>query len=308
MSDDRAPGRPACGGRLRLPDWLRVKTGKAHLGRQTRDIISAHGLHTVCESAHCPNIGECYCSGTATFMVMGDVCTRDCSFCAVTHGIPGALDPEEPQRVARAAQQMDLRYVVVTCVTRDDLPDGGAAHFAATVRALKLRMPGVKVEVLPSDMKGDRESIKTILAAGPDVFNHTLETVRRLQTKVRPQAGYGTSLRVLRAATDLGALTKSGLIVGMGETRDELKQTLDDLVRAGVAILTIGQYLQPSRRHHAVARYVPPEEFDEFRLWGLEAGLRHVLAGPFVRSSYKAAEAMAAATAENVAIPEGSDC
>lgn len=279
--------------RERLPEWLRVKTGKARLSKATRDLVAGHGLHTVCESAHCPNVGECYCSGTATFMILGNVCTRDCRFCAVEHGAPGPVDADEPRRVATAARELGLRYVVVTSVTRDDLPDGGAGHFAATIRALREEIPGVLVEVLPSDLGGDLGALQTIIDAGPDVFNHNIETVRRLQPLVRPQAGYETSLGVLRSARQMEALTKSGLIVGLGETRDEVRETLGDLGDVGISILTIGQYLQPTRRHAPVARYVEPGEFDEFVAWGNEAGIPHVLAGPFVRSSYRAAETAA---------------
>ncbi|MDI9584948.1 MAG: lipoyl synthase [Acidobacteriota bacterium] len=292
MNEDTSCG---CRGDVpgRLPEWLRVKTGKARLSQATRSLVEAHGLHTVCQSARCPNIGECYCSGTATFLILGNVCTRNCRFCAVAHGSPGPVDPDEPGRLAQAAAELGLRYVVVTSVTRDDLPDGGASQFAATVRELKRQIPGVLVEVLPSDMGGDEAALRTVLDSGPDVFNHNLETVRRLQPVVRPQAGYERSLGVLRRARELGALTKSGLIVGLGETRDELREALDDLASCGVRILTIGQYLQPTRAHMPVARYVEPAEFDEFADWGRQAGIDHVVSGPFVRSSYQAAEAAA---------------
>ena len=277
----------------RFPEWLRVKTGKATLSRETRQLIASHGLHTVCESARCPNIGECYSCHTATFMIMGDRCSRNCGFCAVKHGAPEALDADEPARIADASAELGLEYVVVTSVTRDDLPDGGAAHFAATIEAIRRRTPETKAEVLTPDFRGDERALRTVLTARPDVYNHNVETVRRLQESVRPQASYETSLQVLRAARRLGALTKSGLIVGMGETRDELRQALADLAGTGVTILTIGQYLQPTRRHLPVDRYVPPEEFKEFARWGRSSGIRHVFSGPFVRSSYRAAEAAA---------------
>lgn len=283
----------------RMPSWLRVKTGKARLSRETRALVAAHGLHTVCESARCPNIGECYSHHTATFMILGNHCTRDCGFCAVPHGAPEPLDAEEPERVARAAADLGLRYIVVTSVTRDDLPDGGAAQFAATIRAVRERLPQAQVEVLTPDFKGNRDALETVLAAAPDVFNHNVETPRRLQATVRPQASYGTSLGVLRAAVERGAVTKSGLMVGLGETREEVRETLGDLAAAGVSIVTIGQYLQPTRRRLPVARYVEPPEFDEFRSWGEEAGITYVFSGPFVRSSYHAAEA-----AERLTSPE----
>ncbi len=291
MPDEITSALRDTGARARLPEWLRVKTGKGHLSCRMRELMAAGGVHTVCESAHCPNIGECYSSGTATFMILGTTCTRDCRFCAVEHGTPGPVDPDEPRRVAETAAGIGLRYVVVTSVTRDDLPDGGAAHFAATVRAIKGRIPGVKVEVLPSDLQGDVDALKTILAAEPDVFNHNVETVRRLQKTVRPDAGYETSLGMLRSAHELGAVTKSGLIGGMRQTREEIRETLRDLADVGVSIVTIGQYLQPTRRHLPVDRYVEPSEFDEFAQWGREAGLANVVSGPFVRSSYHAAEA-----------------
>ncbi len=278
----------------RLPPWLRVKTGKARQSRATHDLVAAYGLHTVCEGARCPNIGECYCQKTATFMVMGARCTRDCRFCAVEHGTPCSLEPDEPQRVAAASAALGLRYVVVTSVTRDDLPDGGASHFAATIHAVRETLPHAKVEVLTPDFRGDETCLHTVLQAGPDVFNHNVETVRRLQARVRPQASYETSLEVLRRASAAPAPMKSGLMVGLGETGDEIRATMDDLAQAGVVLLTIGQYLRPTRRHVPVARYVPPEEFGQYVEWGKDAGIAHVFAGPFVRSSYRAAEAAAA--------------
>lgn len=277
----------------RLPSWLRVKTGKAGQSRATRELVAEHGLHTVCQGARCPNIGECYCNRTATFLIMGSRCTRNCGFCAIGQGCPEPLDSGEPQRLAEAAAELGLEYVVVTSVTRDDLPDGGAAHFAATIEALRRRLPEAQVEVLTPDFQGRQDCLDTVLAAGPDVFNHNVETVRRLQGSVRPQAGYDRSLGVLRVAADR-VLTKSGLMVGLGETDAEVREAIDDIARAGVSILTIGQYLRPTRGHIAVARYVPPEQFSEYERWGEAAGIAHVFSGPFVRSSYRAAEAAAA--------------
>ncbi len=282
--------------RERMPDWLKVKTGKASLTRKTRELLRGCGVCTVCEEAHCPNIGECYCSGTATFMLLGDRCTRDCRFCAVAHGEPAPPDPNEPAQVAEASVRLGLEFVVLTCVTRDDLPDGGAGQFVATIEALRERIPGVRVEVLTSDFGGDLFPLKRVLRAEPTVYNHNAETVRRLQPIVRPQADYDRSLGVLRAAAEHavpGTILKSGLMVGLGETPEEVGETLGDLADAGCSLVTIGQYLRPSPEHLPVARYVPPEEFAQFEQMGLERGLRRVLSGPFVRSSYRAAETAA---------------
>lgn len=291
MANNVSKSIPESGERLRLPPWMKVKTGKGKLGRETHALVHAKGLHTVCESARCPNIGECYACKTATFMIMGGSCTRNCGFCAVDHGKPELLDADEPRRLAEAVAELGLKYVVVTSVTRDDLPDGGAEHFAATIRAIKAAVPEVEVEVLTPDFQGDLDALQIVLDAKPDVFNHNVETVQRLQKQVRPQASYETSLKVLRAATDRGAVTKSGLMVGLGETDEEIRQALRDMVQAGVRIATIGQYLAPSRNHLLVQRYPTPEEFDEFAKWGRQVGIRYVFAGPFVRSSYHAAEA-----------------
>jgi len=275
----------------RLPSWLRVKTGKARLCGHTRDLLAQHGLQTVCDNARCPNIGECYSRQTATFLIMGSHCTRDCGFCAVRHGAPEALDPTEPERLAAAAGNLGLRYVVVTSVTRDDLPDGGAAHFAATIRAL--HAAGIRgVEVLTPDFQGDREALRAVLESRPTVFNHNVETVRSLCPTVRPQAGYDRSLQVLRDARELAPdiRRKSGLMVGLGETDEQIMELLRDLYAAGCQILTIGQYLRPSRLQLPVQCYVEPAQFEQYAAWGHEIGLEHVLAGPFVRSSYRAAE------------------
>ena len=282
--------------RERMPDWLKVKTGKASLTRKTRELLRGCGVCTVCEEAHCPNIGECYCSGTATFMLLGDRCTRNCRFCAVAHGEPGPPDPEEPAHVAEASVRLGLKFVVLTCVTRDDLPDGGAGQFVATMDALRERIPGVRIEVLTSDFGGNLSLLKRVLRAEPTVYNHNAETVRRLQPIARPQADYDRSLGVLRAAREHAVprtIIKSGLMVGLGETLEEVGETLGDLADAGCSLVTIGQYLQPSPEHLPVARYVPPEEFAQFERMGIERGLRRVLAGPFVRSSYRAAETAA---------------
>ncbi len=295
MSADRtAAARQPAGP---LPDWLKVKLRKGHLSCDTRYLIDRAGVHTVCQSAMCPNIGECFGSGTATFLLMGDRCTRNCRFCAVATGAPEPLDEREPERVAHAVDRMGLDYVVLTSVTRDDLPDGGAAHFAAVIEAIKQRRHQARVEVLVPDFGGRRESLECVLAAAPCVLNHNIETVRRLQPRIRPQASYETSLAVLTAAAELapGIPTKSGLMVGLGETDEEVAGALRDLARAGVAIVTVGQYLQPSPRHVPIERYVHPDVFARYEQVGRVLGLKRVFAGPFVRSSYRAEQAAARA-------------
>ncbi|NPV48371.1 MAG: lipoyl synthase [Armatimonadetes bacterium] len=285
------PSPPSQGASSRLPAWLRVKTGKARLCAGTKQLVAEHGLQTVCENARCPNIGECYSSHTATFLIMGRTCTRNCRFCAVQHGTPSPLDPGEPERLAAAARELGLDYAVVTSVTRDDLPDGGAAHFAATIRALH-RLGDMEVEVLVPDFGGLTPALHEVLDAGPAVINHNLETVRRLSPMIRPQADYERSLQVLReaAAHAPQVIRKSGLMAGLGESDEEIYEAMVDLQQAGCQILTIGQYLQPSRNHWPVDRYVTPERFTEYARWGESLGIAAVVAGPFVRSSYRAAE------------------
>jgi lipoic acid synthetase len=279
----------------RLPAWLR-KPGTHHLSVHTlQSGLRARGLHTVCESARCPNLHECFHRGTATFMILGNRCTRGCGFCSVPKGAHhhmSAPDPLEPAHVAAMAAALALRYVVVTSVNRDDLPDGGAAHFAATIRALRGALPGARIEVLTPDFQGNCDAVSTVLDAGPDVFNHNLETIARLYPKVRPQAGYRQSLDVLAFARRQapGALTKSGLMVGLGERPKEVEEALRDLRAAGCDIATIGQYLQPARRNLPVAEFIAPAQFDAWRDYGLELGFRNVFSGPLVRSSYMADE------------------
>lgn len=273
----------------RLPPWIRVRMPTdAGKYRAVHEALRDTELPTVCESAHCPNRLECFNHGTATVMILGDICTRDCRFCAVKHGIPAPPAADEPDRVKKLAARLGLRYVVVTSVTRDDLPDGGAAIFAGVIRAL--RSIPVRVEVLTPDFQGREEAIAAVLAAGPEVFNHNLETVRRLQPLIRPQADYQRSLQVLRTAARLNPRTaiKSGLMLGLGETDAELETALRDLRQHGCRLLTLGQYLAPSRRHHPVARYVTPAEFKSYRALALELGFTAVAAGPLVRSSYQA--------------------
>ncbi len=256
--------------------------------------LRRHALHTVCESARCPNIHECFHRGAATFMILGNLCTRGCGFCSVPKGVPGKhdfrLDPDEPVNVARMAALMNLRYVVITSVNRDDLADGGSEHFAETVRQVRRALPEARVEVLTPDFCGDMSAVRRVLDAGPHVFNHNIETVPRLYRKVRPQAGYEQSLTVLEAVGQAGrgVIVKSGLMAGLGETPDEVEAVLRDLEAHGVNVVTIGQYLQPTRRNLPVAEYVRPAQFEKWRAYGLSIGLRDVFSGPLVRSSYMA--------------------
>jgi lipoic acid synthetase len=272
------------------PEWLKKRLPRASAMRQMEGLLRTRELHTVCESAKCPNKGECFERGTATFLIMGGTCTRDCGFCSVTSGRPGPLDAGEPERVADAAATMGLRHVVVTSVTRDDLPDGGAGHFVGTVDALRHRLPQATIEVLTPDFQGDTGALDRVLAAAPDVFNHNLETVSRLYARVRPQADYTRSLAVLAHAAVRGSsVVKTGLMVGLGEEEDEVRRVLDDAMKVGVAVVTIGQYLRPSREHLPVVAYVAPAVFDRYREYGESRGLT-MEAAPFVRSSYLAEE------------------
>ncbi len=283
--------------KTRLPRWLkvRVRVGGQDFAALQNTLRGAR-LHTVCESARCPNAPDCFARGTATFLILGDRCTRNCRFCAVEHARPGPPDPREPDRVARLADRMGLKHVVITSVTRDDLPDGGAALFAAVIRAVRRRRPEATIEVLTPDFQGDPAALRKVLAARPDVFNHNLETVRRLQPAIRPQADYERSLAVLRLAARLGrgrVRIKSGLMLGLGETAAELRAALDDLRAAGCEWLTLGQYLAPSSRHAPVKRFVTPAAFSRYARWARERGFAAVASGPLVRSSFHAAEMMA---------------
>ncbi len=274
----------------RLPSWIRVRFGANGLLNDVERLLRQGGLHTVCEGAHCPNRGECYGRGTAAFMILGAICTRNCSFCAVEHGVPAPPDASEPIRVAEAAVRLRLRHVVVTSVTRDDLPDGGAGMFAEVIRAIHARDVGIRVEVLVPDFNGSVSALETVLRVGPEVLNHNVETVRRLQRVIRPQADYQRSLGVLaKAARWRGPRplrVKSGLMLGLGETPDEIDETLRDLRAVGCQDLTIGQYLRPSDRHTPVARFVTPDEFSRWRERALVLGFAAVASGPLVRSSY----------------------
>lgn len=273
-----------------MPPWLIAQAPQGDTVESLDSLLDGLGLATVCEDALCPNLGECWGSGTATFMILGEVCTRHCAFCAVQAGRPLPLDPTEPERLAEAAVRMGLSHIVITSVTRDDLPDGGAAHFAATIAAVRRRCPGATVEVLVPDFGGRLSALATVVAARPDVFNHNLETVPRLSPRVRPRADYRRSLAVLDWARRAGLMTKSGLILGMGETAGEVVDVMRDLRRAGCEIVTLGQYLQPTSRNLPVARYLTPVEFEWYREVGEELGFRAVAAGPLVRSSYHAKE------------------
>jgi lipoic acid synthetase len=278
----------------RLPEWLRKPQTHFVSVHDLKQGFRALDLHTVCESARCPNLHECFHRGTAAFMILGNLCTRGCGFCSVPKGSPArqafALDSAEPANVARMAAGMRLRYVVITSVNRDDLPDGGSSHFAATVREVRRALPAARIEVLTPDFCGDTDAVARVLDAGPDVFNHNMETVARLYRRVRPQADYRRSLRVLEFGRRYRAeaLTKSGLMAGLGERPEEVERLLGDLRGAGVDVATIGQYLQPSRRNLPVAEFVPPERFEVWRQYGMAIGFKMVFSGPLVRSSYMA--------------------
>ncbi len=277
---------------LRKPEWLRVRAPGSPGYAATRAIVREHGLATVCEEAGCPNIGECWEKSHATMMIMGEVCTRACGFCNVATGKPGPLDATEPARVAAAVAKMGLKHVVITSVDRDDLADGGAAHFAATVRAIRAAAPAATVEILTPDFLRKAGAAETVLASRPDVFNHNLETVPRLYHSIRPGARYYASLRLLERAKELvpEQFTKSGLMLGLGESRDEVLQVMDDMRCAGVDFLTLGQYLQPSRKHAPVDRFVPPEAFEALKTIAYSKGFLMVAASPLTRSSHHAGE------------------
>src|SRR3984885_8493922 len=281
---------------LRKPDWIRVKAPVSREYAATRDVVREHKLHTVCEEAACPNIGECWSKAHATMMIMGDTCTRACAFCNVKTGLAGPLDPAEPDNVAAAVKQLGLRHVVITSVDRDDLADGGAEHFARVIRAIHATSPGTSVEVLTPDFLRKEGAIQTVMAASPDVFNHNLETVPRLYLNVRPGARYYASLRLLERAKEIvpEGFTKSGLMLGLGESREEVMQVMDDLRAAGVDFLTLGQYLQPSRKHAAVARFWSPDEFEALEQIARAKGFSMVSASPLTRSSYHADQDFAA--------------
>jgi len=277
------------------PSWLKVKVPLGTSYSQLRSLLSHQRLHTVCEEARCPNLAECWNAGTATFMILGDICTRSCGFCAVKTGRPVGLDLEEPRRVAEAIRSMGVRHAVITSVNRDELDDGGASVFASTILEARALNPSVTVEVLIPDFRGVEWALQRVCDARPDILNHNLETVPRLYARVRPQAKYERSLGVLRYAKSHGMATKTGLMLGLGETVDEVLEVMKDARETGCDILTLGQYLQPTREHLPVERYVTPAEFQDLKLRGLEMGYPHVESGPLVRSSYHAEKQAAGA-------------
>jgi lipoic acid synthetase len=289
---------------LRKPDWIRVRAPGGPVYAETRAIVREHGLATVCEEAGCPNVGECWSKRHATMMIMGEVCTRACAFCNVATGLPQPLDPREPQRVAEAVAKLGLGHVVITSVDRDDLPDGGAEHFAAVIRAIRALTPTTTIEVLTPDFLRKDGALEQVIAARPDVFNHNLETVPSLYLRIRPGARYFHSLRLLQRAKELDptVFTKSGIMVGLGETRDEVLQLMDDLRSADVDFLTIGQYLQPTRKHAEVKAFVTPDEFKAYERIALAKGFLLVSATPLTRSSYHADEDFARLKAARVAL------
>ena len=281
---------------LRLPPWLRrpLPTKRAFI--ETRNLVEKRGLATVCQGAKCPNMSECFSCGTATFMILGDMCTRNCAFCNISSGRPVPPDPTEPERVAQAAAILNLRHVVVTSVTRDDIADGGAAHFASVIRALHASLPQSDVEVLIPDFQGSEGALDTVARARPHVINHNVETHPSLYGRIRPQADYAQSIALLQRVRDRGISAKSGFMVGLGETDENVRELLGDLKAAGCSMVTIGQYMRPSRRHPPVERYVHPDMFAAYAAWGAELGIPYVFSSPLVRSSYQAGELFAAST------------
>ena len=277
---------------IRKPDWLKIRLHRTADYAEVRHIVEQHNLHTICSSGRCPNQAECWSRRTATFMILGDICTRGCRFCATQTGRPLAPDANEPQQVAESVKLMQLRYVVLTSVTRDDLEDGGARHWAATVEAIRQENPDAAIELLIPDLDAKDELLDIILASKADIVGHNIETVERLTPEVRSRAKYRTSLATLRYLSEQGAVTKSGIMVGLGETDDEVIQTLKDLREAGVRIVTLGQYLRPSLEHYPVAAYITPEKFDWYRQKAMEMGFDYCASAPLVRSSYLAEEAL----------------
>jgi len=272
----------------RLPAWLKMQRASGENYTRVKKVVALNNLHTICTSGNCPNIGECWNSGTATFMILGNICTRACRFCATATGRPLPPDPEEPVRLAAAVRSMNLRHCVITSVDRDDLNDGGASFWAETIECIKSQNPGTTIEALIPDFDGDHNDIMKILKAGPDVISHNIETVRRLTPVIRTKARYGRSLDVLRYISDSGAVAKSGFMLGLGETEEEVAETIADIFEAGCKILTIGQYLQPTVGHIQVEEYITPEKFEEYRKLALQKGFTFVESGPLVRSSFHA--------------------
>ncbi len=274
---------------VKKPEWLKIRLGGNEKFTETKRIVEGHCLHTICTSGKCPNMGECWSRGTATFMIGGDICTRSCRFCGTPScKNPAPLDPDEPRRVAESVRRMGLKYAVITSVDRDDLSDGGAAHWAATITEIRRRSPNTTIEVLIPDFQGNLEALDTVLSSNPDVVGHNMETIRRLTPTVRHRATYDNSLRVLKHISGRGFVTKTGIMVGLGEKPEEVEELFRDCLAAGVSTLTIGQYLRPSKHNIAVEEYVHPEQFKKYKEIGETLGLSHVESGPLVRSSYKA--------------------
>jgi lipoic acid synthetase len=275
-------------GRERLPRWMKMQMPKGESYSRVKNLVNQHKLNTICTSGNCPNIGECWNRGTATFMILGDICTRNCKFCGVTTGNPLAPDPEEPRRIAESVQIMQLKHAVITSVDRDDLPDLGAAFWAETIREVKALNPETKIEVLIPDFQGKTDLVRKIIDAAPEVISHNMETVERLTPQIRSAAKYRTSLEVIRCIATSGIVAKSGIMLGLGETEAEVIQVMDDLLEAGCKVMTIGQYLAPTLHHIQVVGYVSPEQFERYRTIGLERGFSFVESSPLVRSSYRA--------------------
>lgn len=270
------------------PSWLKVKLPIGKEYSMVRDVVDSHKLHTICESGNCPNMGECWGAGTATFMILGNVCTRSCGFCAVATGRPSTVDLKEPEQVAESVRLMGVKHCVITSVDRDDLPDGGSIIWAETIRAIRKLNPGTTMETLIPDFQGNWENLQTVINERPEIISHNLETVRRLTKQVRIQAKYDRSLEVLKRIKESGIRTKSGIMLGLGELREEILESMEDLLTSGVDVLTLGQYLQPSREHLKVNEYISPEIFAEYKKIGLDMGFKYVESGPLVRSSYHA--------------------
>ena len=279
-------------GKPKKPPWLKKRLASGETYQKVNTLLKESRLHTVCEEAHCPNLGDCFSEGTATFMILGDRCTRNCTFCAIRHDHPRPLDDGEPEEVSKAVKALGLKYAVITSVTRDDLPDGGAGQFAKTIQAIRAESPGTSIEVLIPDFKGSEDALATVIGSGPDVINHNLETVPRLYAEVRPQAVYKRSLQLIERIVKMDGqiLTKSGLMLGLGESREEIIGVLEDLLKAGCRVLTLGQYLSPSPGHHPVVRFLQPEEFSHLESTAQKMGFAAVASGPFVRSSFHAGE------------------
>lgn len=301
ITPDQIPAGQELPFRHRRPEWLKVRAPWGQTYQDLKGLVRQERLHTVCEEARCPNIGECWGAGTATFLIMGDTCTRSCGFCAIKTGRPTVLDVLEPERVARAVQELNLTHAVITSVNRDELPDGGAAIFARSIRRSRELSPGCSIEVLIPDFRGDRSALRQVMDAAPEILNHNLETVPRLYRTVRPQALYHRSLDILRWAKEMDptVLSKTGIMVGLGETWEELDALMQDLAAIQVDILTVGQYLRPTEAHLPIQRYLRPEEFDAIRERGLELGIRWVESGPLVRSSYRAEQQVARLSARS---------